>query len=569
MKKITKQILVAAVAAYFVAGVPAQSDFLHSAEAVSYSAQEEILSGPGIAVADTKEGKLQGYVHHGIYNYKGVPYAQAERFQPPKPVSPWSGVKTAMSYGMVSPQLVDQAHDIFPPHWYWPHWEPRNYAQSDDCQNLNIWTPGLKDGKKRPVMVWLHGGGYFMGASAVEDVYDGENLSLKGDVVVVSINHRLNSVGFLDLSAYGEKYKDSANVGMLDIVAALEWIQRNIENFGGDPGNVTVFGQSGGGAKILTLTAMSRAKGLFHKAIIQSGAVEHMGMSLPDQEVSRRVAELTLDNLGVTADNVDLLQTIPYSVLSSAGNKALDQAAKEFGPERMYVAGNGWTPIVDGKNVTQNPVLDGFSENSKGIPLMIGTVANEWTTINQWATMDKSQSDNKNNWSKAEVEKRLHDKYGDKTDAIRQAFHKAYPDKPEANALYVDTWQRTRAMKTAGIKADQQGAPVYNYVFSWETPVMGGFAMAYHCAEIPFVFNNIELSATATGATKEAYDLADKISDAWINFARTGNPNAKGLPEWPAFTRENGAVMILDNKSEVRYHHDDELMDLLEPDYRR
>lgn len=569
MKKITKQILVAAVAAYFVAGVPAQSDFLHSAEAVSYSAQEEILSGPGIAVADTKEGKLQGYVHHGIYNYKGVPYAQAERFQPPKPVSPWSGVKTAMSYGMVSPQLVDQAHDIFPPHWYWPHWEPRNYAQSDDCQNLNIWTPGLKDGKKRPVMVWLHGGGYFMGASAVEDVYDGENLSRKGDVVVVSINHRLNSVGFLDLSAYGEKYKDSANVGMLDIVAALEWIQRNIENFGGDPGNVTVFGQSGGGAKILTLTAMSRAKGLFHKAIIQSGAVEHMGMSLPDQEVSRRVAELTLDNLGVTADNVDLLQTIPYSVLSNAGNKALDQAAKEFGPERMYVAGNGWTPIVDGKNVTQNPVLDGFSENSKGIPLMIGTVANEWTTINQWATMDKSQSDNKNNWSKAEVEKRLHDKYGDKTDAIRQAFHKAYPDKPEANALYVDTWQRTRAMKTAGIKADQQGAPVYNYVFSWETPVMGGFAMAYHCAEIPFVFNNIELSATATGATKEAYDLADKISDAWINFARTGNPNAKGLPEWPAFTRENGAVMILDNKSEVRYHHDDELMDLLEPDYRR
>ena len=569
MKKITKQILVAAVAAYFVAGVPAQSDFLHSAEAVSYSAQEEILSGPGIAVADTKEGKLQGYVHHGIYNYKGVPYAQAERFQPPKPVSPWSGVKTAMSYGMVSPQLVDQAHDIFPPHWYWPHWEPRNYAQSDDCQNLNIWTPGLKDGKKRPVMVWLHGGGYFMGASAVEDVYDGENLSRKGDVVVVSINHRLNSVGFLDLSAYGDKYKDSANAGMLDIVAALEWIQRNIENFGGDPGNVTVFGQSGGGAKILTLTAMSRAKGLFHKAIIQSGAVEHMGMSLPDQEVSRRVAELTLDNLGVTADNVDLLQTIPYSVLSNAGNKALDQAAKEFGPERMYVAGNGWTPIVDGKNVTQNPVLDGFSENSKGIPLMIGTVANEWTTINQWATMDKSQSDNKNNWSKAEVEKRLHDKYGDKTDAIRQAFHKAYPDKPEANALYVDTWQRTRAMKTAGIKADQQGAPVYNYVFSWETPVMGGFAMAYHCAEIPFVFNNIELSATATGATKEAYDLADKISDAWINFARTGNPNAKGLPEWPAFTRENGAVMILDNKSEVRYHHDDELMDLLEPDYRR
>ena len=407
MKKIAKCILVAAVAAYFVAGVPAQSDFLHSAEAVSYSAQEEILSGPGIAVADTKEGKLQGYVHHGIYNYKGVPYAQAERFQSPKPVSPWSGVKTAMSYGMVSPQLVDQAHDIFPPHWYWPHWEPRNYAQSDDCQNLNIWTPGLKDGKKRPVMVWLHGGGYFMGASAVEDVYDGENLSRKGDVVVVSINHRLNSVGFLDLSAYGEKYKSSGNAGMLDIIAALEWVQRNIESFGGDPGNVTVFGQSGGGAKILSLTAMPKAKGLFHKAIVQSGTNESMGMSLPDQEVSRRVAALTLENLGLTADKVDMLQTLPYSQLSAAANKALEQAAKEFGPERMYVAGMGWAPVIDGENVMGHPVVDGFSEQAKDIPFLIGTVANEWTTISQWATMAESQANNKNHWSDAEVQRRM------------------------------------------------------------------------------------------------------------------------------------------------------------------
>ena len=446
-------------------------------------------------------------------------------------------MKVTAVYGAVSPQLVDKQNDIFPPHWYLPHWEPRNFAQDDACQNLNIWTPAL-DGKKRPVMIWLHGGGYFMGSAAVEDVYDGENLSRKGDVVVVSINHRLNSLGFLDLSDYDEKF--TANAGMLDIVAALQWIHDNIENFGGDPGNVTVFGQS--------------------------GANENMGMSLPDKEVSLRVAELTLKNLGLTARDVDKLQTLPYSELTAASNAAMNQAASEFGTARVYPS-MGWSPIIDGVNVIQNPVVDGFSPLAENIPLLIGTAANEWTTMELMATMDVSQVDNKTNWGDTEVETRLREKFGANTAAVKKAFRAAYPDKPLANALYVDTWLRTRAVKTARIKSDQS-APVYNYVFAWETPVLGGFAMAYHCAEIPFVFNNIALSGEATGATKEAYKLADKISRAWINFARTGNPNAGGLPKWAPFTRESGATMIFDNKSAVRYHHDDELMKILEPDYR-
>ena len=377
-----------------------------------------------------------------------------------------------------------------------------------------------------------------MGSAAVEDVYDGENLSRKGDVVVVSINHRLNSLGFLDLSDYDEKF--TANAGMLDIVAALQWIHDNIENFGGDPGNVTVFGQS--------------------------GANENMGMSLPDKEVSLRVAELTLKNLGLTARDVDKLQTLPYSELTAASNAAMNQAASEFGTARVYPS-MGWSPIIDGVNVIQNPVVDGFSPLAENIPLLIGTAANEWTTMELMATMDVSQVDNKTNWGDTEVETRLREKFGANTAAVKNAFRAAYPDKPLANALYVDTWLRTRAVKTARIKSDQS-APVYNYVFAWETPVLGGFAMAYHCAEIPFVFNNIALSGEATGATKEAYKLADKISRAWINFARTGNPNAGGLPKWAPFTRESGATMIFDNKSEVRYHHDDELMKILEPDYR-
>ncbi len=391
-----------------------------------------------------------------------------------------------MTYGAVAPQLTDQANDIFPPHWYSPYWRPINFPQSDACQNLNIWTPNINDGKKRPVMVWLHGGGYTAGSAQVEDVYDGENLSRKGDVVVVSINHRLNSLGFLDLSAYDKKF--SGNNGMLDIIAALRWIHENIAQFGGDPDNVTVFGQSGGGAKILTLTAMPAANGLFHKAIVQSGANELMGMSLPDKEVSARVAELTLQNLGIDASEVKNLQTLPYAELADAANKAMVQAGEEFGPERVYQGTFGWSPIVDGVNVMQDPVIGGFSDRANNIPLMIGTAANEW------ATMATSQTDNKNNWSDAEIERRLRQKYGDKTDAV----------------------------KTARIKSDQD-AP---YIFTWETPIMGGFGMAYHCSEIPFVFNNIELSGEATGAT-----------------------------------------MIFDNKSVVRYHHDDKLMNILEPGY--
>ncbi len=304
--------------------------------------------------------------------------------------------------------------------------------------------------------------------------------------------------------------KFSANNGMLDIVAALKWIHENIEQFGGDPDNVTVFGQSGGGAKILTLTAMPAAKGLFHKTIVQSGANELMGMSLPDKEISARIAELTLQNLGVDASEIEKLQTLPYAELADAANRAILQTGEEFGSERVYQGMIGWAPIVDDVNVTQNPVIDGFSERVNDIPLLIGTAANEWATIDQWATMATSQTDNKNNWSVAEVERRLRQKYGDKTDAVKAAFHEAYPDKPIANALYVDSWMRTRAVKTARIKSEQ-AAPVYNYIFTWETPIMGGFGMAYHCAEIPF--------------------------------------------------------MIFDNKSVVRYHHDDKLMSILEPGY--
>ncbi|MBQ9527347.1 MAG: carboxylesterase/lipase family protein [Fretibacterium sp.] len=529
---------------------------------------DPLIAGPGIAVVETAQGKVQGYIHNGIFTYHGIPYAEAERFMPPEKVKPWEGVRLALTYGPMSPQSTAREDDIFPPHWFWPHWEPRNQPTDDHCQNLNVWTPGL-DGKKRPVMVWLHGGGHMMGSATVEDVYDGENLSRVEDVVVVSVNHRLNVVGFLDLSAYGGKYKDSFNQSTRDIVAALEWVHENIAAFGGDPNNVTVFGQSGGGAKVLTLMATPAAKGLFHKGIVQSGGTEGSGMTITDPEVSRYVTELTLKNLNIQPDNLDALKDVPYAELNAAANKALAQVAEE----KNIVNALGrrslmWAPVRDGKYIIDNPAGEKFIDQAKDIPLMIGSVLNEWISMPLLAQMATAQSDNKNTWTEEQVEAKLTEKYGDKATAVVKAFLKAYPYKKSVDALYVDSWLRTRAAKTANLKADQKGAPVYSYVFTWETPIMGGYAMAYHCSELPFVFNNIALSEMATGGGKAAQVLADRMSHAWASFARTGNPNHDGLPNWPAYTRENGAVMIFDNEPFVGKHHDDELMSLLAPDYK-
>ena len=291
-------------------------------------------------IVRTTAGLVQGTNENGIYRYLGVPYAQAaERFVPAEDVTPWDGVLMADSYGAVSPQGsisgVGGSGD--------------QSGTDNNCQNLNIWTPGVNDGQSRPVMVWLHGGGFSTG-SANEAGYDGENLSREGDVVVVSVNHRLNTFGFLDLSAYGDKYRYSANVGMMDIVDALEWIQNNIAAFGGDPDNVTVFGQSGGGAKVLALMSSPYAEGLFDKGIVQSGATETMGVVFNSQEASSALTENILDILGITADNIEDIQTVPVDELQSAAAQALQETGQEL--QLPAALGGGysmdWEPVVDG-----------------------------------------------------------------------------------------------------------------------------------------------------------------------------------------------------------------------------
>ena len=331
---------------------------------------------------------------------------------------------------------------------------------------------------------------------------------------------------------------------MMDIVAALEWVRDNISHFGGDPNNVTLFGQSGGGAKILTLMAMPSAKGLFHKVIEQSGAVQMMGITLPDQKISRRVAELVLADLGIDPANVDSLKDVPFERLDMAGKKALAEVKIS------------WAPVKDGEIIPKDPVKGGFSDWAKDIPLMAGSVLNEWISVPLVVNMAENQSDNKNFWDEAKTPAKLRERFGDKADKVTAAFLKAYPWKKAGDSLYVDTWLRLGAIETLNTKA-KQPAPVYAYIFTWETPIMGGYAMAYHCSELPFVFNNIALSEKTTGGGKKAQALADKMSQAWIDFARTGNPG------WEAYTPENGATMIFDDVPVLANHHDAELLKLL------
>ena len=410
-----------------------------------------------------------------------------------------------------------------------------------------------RDGKKRPVMVWLHGGGYSAGSGQELPGYDGANLALKGDVVVVTLNHRLNVLGFLDLSDYGEAYANSANAGMLDIVAALQWVNKNIEEFGGDASNVTIFGQSGGGGKLSTLLAMPAAKGLFHKAIVQSGSAGRTMTS----EMSRRIGRATVEELGLQ-NNVAAIDTIPYPRLLAAANAAVAkvraQVEAEGGTEGAFIF--GWAPSVDGKVLPTQPFDGKAPEMSRNIPMIIGTTKCEFSATTYVPML--------RNADMAMARGFLQRVYGDKTDEFIEEYGKVYPGYQPKDLIDFDTRFRPGAVEQADIKSGQGGAPVYMYMFTWESPVMEGILRSTHCMEIPFVFANADVHASMTGGGEDAMKLAERMSDAWIAFARTGNPNTASLPEWPAYDKDGGATMIFDNECDVRHNHDRELLRLAE-----
>lgn len=512
------------------------------------TAGPRVIANAKTAIVKTAYGDIRGFIHDGIYNYKGVQYGRADRFEAPRPPESWTGTKTALSDVKVCPidipnLLSDEVEFAQAHHWGF---------ETEDCLRLNVWTPGINDGKKRPVMVWLHGGGYSGGSSVELPFYDGENLARTGDVVVVSVNHRINILGFLDLSAYGAKYAQSANVGMVDLVAALKWVNGSIAGFGGDPGNVMIFGQSGGGGKVTTLLSAPSAKGLIHKAAVQSGSLSTFG----DQKAAKEVAAEVLTELNIQPAQIDQIQKVPYRQLMAAGNAALrkirERAQKAGGAAAGGGMGLGWGPVVDGSFLPYQGNDPRAIDVSKDVPVLVGSNLTEFAA----STMRGA--------SAAEVDAALAKRYGAKKDAYVAAFKKAYPTltAPEY-MMQIDTTFRPGVVNQATTRATAKAAPVYVYLFAWEAPVLDGMFKSMHCLEIPFVFNSIDYAQYHTGAGPEAYALAAKVSKAWTQFAKTGNPNHPGLPTWSAFTPENGATMVIDNKSAVRQHHDDDLIKVI------
>src|SRR5215472_11553381 len=502
-----------------------------------------IVVTEGGDVVETSADKVRGYTRNGIFTFKGIPYAAstggAARFLAPAKPKPWTGVRSSLYYGQVCPQgprsgwTVDENAFMFE----WDDGQP-----GEDCLRVNVWSPGINDNRKRPVLFWIHGGGYSAGSGQELKSYDGENLAHRGDVVVVSVNHRLNSLGYLNLAEYGPRWADSGNVGMLDLVASLEWVRDNIGNFGGDPNSVTIFGQSGGGGKVGVLMAMPSAKGLFHKAIIESGS--SLRQSAP--ESSAKLAAGVLSELGLSGSQIDRLQELPYEQVVAAGVAAQRKLVPRGGNIPGSGTGVNWGPTVDGRVLPQHAFDPAAPAISSDVPMIIGTVLNEFTTGIGHPEYESMTLD--------EARKRIDARYGTKTGRILEAFQKAYPSaKPfDLMSLIFATPTRQNAITQAERKAAQKAAPAYLHWFTWQTPVLNGRPRAFHCSELPFVFDNTDRCAAMTGGTQEARELGAKMSECWINFARKGDPNHSGVPKWAAFTPDKVPTMIFDNKCELK-----------------
>ena len=495
-------------------------------------------STPRTAVASTHYGKVRGYVEDGVFTFKGVPYGAdtggENRWLPAKPPKPWDGEYPALTYGANCPQRL---HDWSSEQTFLQQWT--DGWQSEDMLKVNIWTPNLTG--KRPVMFYIHGGGFTFGSAYELASQDGAQMARHHDVVSVTVNHRLNILGFLDLSEFGgPAYADSVNVGMTDLVAALRWVRDNIANFGGDPDCVMIYGQSGGGSKVTTLLGMPSAQGLIHRASPQSGG----GGNPPSGEQSRELARRVIAELGVT--DMAALQKLPWARLNEVGNAVVARMNPAMGPVSPTPAPGtsaprvGWGPTVDGRLITMRAFFEDAPEISKNVPMLIGSVSEEGNRMSSRPT-------------EAEWMATLTKSYGEaKAAALVAALKKAYPKKSIRTLSYMCSGgglngltMRNNVTRMATMKHKQKAAPVYTWYFTWQSPMLED-AGAWHTAELAFCFDNTLRCAQGTGHTLEAQALAKKMATAWANFARTGNPSQPGLP-WAPFNPDRCPTMILDN----------------------
>jgi para-nitrobenzyl esterase len=494
---------------------------------------------------ETTGGRVRGAIIEGVAAFKCIPYGAptsgANRFMPPRRPAPWAGVHDALEYTGHAPQQGlrplprPELADFSGP--------PDASPETEDCLTLNVWSPGL-DASKRAVMVWFHGGAFAYGTANVARL-QGSRLAKRGDVVVVTVNQRLNIFGFLDLSAVGgADFAASGNAGTLDMLAALEWVRDNIERFGGDPGNVTIFGESGGGGKVCTLLAMPSARGLFHRAIVQSGAA----VRLRERERAAKLTDAVIKVLGLTANDLGKLQALPMAQLLAA----VEPAQKALGPAPQPLLDRyPFGPVVDGSIVPRHPFDTSAPDVSAGIPLLIGDMKDEMASF-------LARDDNV--WHRTLTEHGLRDRItpiaGEHTDRVIETYRRLNPAMNPAERLIAtltDSNFRIRSLIVAEHKARQAGAPVYMYSFEWETPVQGGRLKAPHALDVPFTFDTIDMT-NATDRSAAAHKLAATMSATWAAFAHAGVPDNAAIPHWPPYDLTTRATMMLD--AECRTEND-------------
>ena len=498
---------------------------------------QQLFMGENIAVAPTVYGKVKGYILRDIYHFMGIPYGAStegkNRFMPPCPPEPWDEVLPCVYFPTSAPQVVrysrnSESYSAFVDRW--------NYDEiGEDCLRLNVWTPAL-DGNKRPVIVWLHGGGFSSGNSIEQNGYGGENLARYGDIVFCSVNHRLNAFGFSDFSAVGgEAFKNSGNVGLLDIIAALEWIRDNIANFGGDPGNVTIIGQSGGGSKVSAIATMPAAKGLVHKAVALSGNSIKAG----NPEFSAGLGACILEEAGLQPSQINQLQEMPWEEYLALANRAATNYNRRL--KGLGIRG-GFGPVADGTVLPADTYFSADDPSIPDIPMIYCTTFHEWNP-----NRDRPELEDV---SLEEVTENLKERYADKALEIVAAYAGQFPDKKPIEIWALISSSRVNVVRAANTKLQQQ-SPVYVAWFGWQPPLFDGRLRAFHCIDICFWFCNTDLMVTHTGGGKEPRMLSRKMADALLRFMRTGNPNGGSLPFWPEYTIGKGETMVLNTHPEV------------------
>jgi len=536
------------------AGVTGMPGAASGSDLRTAQAARATCSTPRSAVAKTQYGKVRGYVDDGVLTFKGVAYGAntggENRWLPAKPPTPWDGEYPALTYGANCPQRL---HSWTSEQTFLFQWT--DGWQSEDMLRLNIWTPSLTG--KRPVMFYIHGGGFTFGSAYELASQDGAQMARHHDVVSVTVNHRLNVLGFLDVSAIGgAQYSDSVNVGMTDLVAALRWVRDNIANFGGDPGCVMIYGQSGGGSKVTTLLGMPSAEGLIHRASAQSGG----GGNPPSAEESREYATRVAAELGVS--DIAALQKMERAKLNEVSNAVAAKMNPPMGSGGPTPAPGtarprvGAGPTVDGRLITMRSFFDAAPEISKNVPLLFGSVSEEGNSMLSRPT-------------EAEWVATLTRNYGEtKAKALVTALKKAHPEKSIRTLSYMcggsglnSLNMRNNVTRMATMKYNQKGAAAYTWYFTWQSPMLED-AGAWHTAELAFCFDNTRRCDQGTGNGPEAQALAKRMATAWANFARKGDPSQPGL-KWEPFEPASGRTMVFDNNCRMTDDPEGEIRKLL------